>query len=29
MTESKNYETLIEEQFDLDFDLEPENEDDN
>ena len=29
MTESNNYETLIEEQFDLDFDLEPENEDDN
>tara|TARA_X000000950_G_scaffold287870_1_gene402075 strand:+ start:935 stop:2986 length:2052 start_codon:yes stop_codon:yes gene_type:complete len=29
MTESNNYETLIEEQFDLDFDLEPENDDDN
>lgn len=29
MTESKNYENLVEEQFDLDFDLEPENEDDN
>ena len=28
MTESKTYENLIEEQFDLDFDLEPENEDD-
>ena len=29
MTESNNYETLIEEQFDLDFELEPENEDDH
>ena len=29
MTESNNYENLIEEQFDLDFDLEPENKDDN
>ena len=29
MTESNNYENLIEEQFDLDFDLEPENDDDN
>ena len=29
MTESKNYENLVEEQFDLDLGLEPENEDDN
>ena len=29
MTESNNYETLIEESFDPDFELEPENEDDN
>ena len=29
MTESKNYETLIEEAFDPDFELDPENEDDN
>ena len=29
MTESNNYESLIEEQFDLDFEIEPENKDDD
>ena len=28
MTEANNYEELIEEQFDLDFDIHPENKDD-
>ena len=28
MTEAKNYDDLLEEQFDLDFDINPENQDD-